>query len=140
MGRIPRIKSVMTAFPFSIAPGEDLARAQEMMREHGIRHLPVCEQHNVIGILSERDTRVALRVDAQGVPLTVGDVCTRQPFIVGLETPLDEVAEEMARRQIGSALVMRGDKLAGILTTTDVCRLLAETLRDCFDSEDDDVA
>ncbi|MCA9685031.1 MAG: CBS domain-containing protein [Myxococcales bacterium] len=130
----------MTPFPHAISPQASIAEAQEMMQAHGIRHLPVCEQHTVIGILSERDTRVALRVDSQGRSLTVGEVCTQSPYIVGLDTPLDEVAAEMAARQIGSALVMRGDKLAGILTTTDVCRLLAQTLRECFENEDDVVA
>lgn len=130
----------MTPFPYSITRSARLDIAVTMMGQHDIRHLPVCEGHAVVGLLSERDARVALRVRSGEAALTVGEVCTAEPFLVDLERRLDEVAEEMAARRIGSAIVMRGDKLAGILTTTDVCRLLATTLREAYGDEDDDVA
>jgi CBS domain-containing protein len=150
MRRIPRIKTVMTPFPYSIASTASLEDARAMMSEHDIRHLPVCEGHRVIGILSERDTEVANRAadralgsaDATtGARVSVGEVCLGDPLLVDLELRLDSVAAEMASRRVGSAIVMRGDKLAGILTTTDVCRLLAATLRDAdADGDGDDVA
>ena len=139
MRRIPRIKSVMTPFPYSIAPTASLEQALAMMAEHDIRHLPVYESPNVVGILSERDTRVALAVRPNDAQLVVRDVCI-EPYVVDLEQRLDEVAAELAARRIGLAIVTRGDKLAGILTTTDVCRLLAATLREAYGDEDDDVA
>ena len=139
MRRIPRIKLVMTPFPYSIAPSASLEYAVSMMEMHDIRHLAVQENHAVVGILSERDTRIALSLRPGDASLTVKEVCT-EPYLVDLERRLDEVAAEMAARRIGSAIVMRGDKLAGILTTTDVCRLLAQTLREAYGDEDDDVA
>lgn len=139
MRRIPRIKSVMTPFPYSIAPSASLEDAIAMMTAHDIRHLPVCENGAVIGMLSERDARVALAVRRGNGELTVGEVCN-EPYLVDLDRRLDEAAAEMAQRRIGLAIVMRGDKLAGILTTTDVCRLLATTLREAYGDEDDDVA
>lgn len=139
MRRIPRIKSVMTPFPYSIAPSASLADAQVMMREHDIRHLPVCDNHSVEGILSDREMRVAIALDTAG-ERTVGEVCNKHALLVDLDQHLDVVAAKMASERIGSAIVMRGDKLAGILTTTDVCRLLSEVLRALGHEEDDDVA
>lgn len=139
MRRIPRIKSVMTPFPFSIAPSASLEDAEKMMVEHDIRHLPVCDNHIVVGILSEREMRVALALRGD-VSLRVREVCSSSPLLVDLDERLDAVSAEMAGRRIGSAIVMRGDKLAGILTTTDVCRLLTEILRELVAGEDDDVA
>ncbi|MFO7561347.1 MAG: CBS domain-containing protein [Enhygromyxa sp.] len=140
MRRIPRIKSVMTPFPYSVAPSASLEDAVAMMRAHDIRHLPVCDNHAVIGMLSERDTQVALALRSDHATLRVADLCN-DPYLVELDRRLDEVAAEMAARRIGVAIVMRGDKLAGVLTTTDVCRLLATTLREAYgDDEDDDVA
>jgi CBS domain-containing protein len=49
-----------------------------------------------------------------------------------MTTPLDEVTSEMATRHVGSAVVLRHGKLAGIFSTVDACRLLAEFLRDRF--------
>ncbi|HLT35315.1 MAG TPA: CBS domain-containing protein [Enhygromyxa sp.] len=130
----------MTPFPYSIAPSASLEEALAMMTAHDIRHLPVCENHAVIGVLAERDARVALAVWRGDIELTVREVCN-EPYLVDLDQPLDEVSAEMAARRIGYAIVMRGDKLAGILTPTDVCRLLATTLRDAYpEVEDDDVA
>jgi acetoin utilization protein AcuB len=139
MRRVPRIKSVMTPFPFSIAPTASLDEAQAMMQTHDIHHLPVCENHLVVGVVSERGMRAALALrDAKSA--TVGEIYTREVLAVDLEQPLDDVVTQMAARKVGAAVVMRGDKLAGILTTTDVCRLYVELLRELGHDQDDDVA
>lgn len=139
MRRVPRVKSVMTPFPYSIAPAATLDEAQAMMRTHDIHHLPVCENHLVVGVVSERGMRAALALrDAKSA--TVGDIYTREVLAVDLEQPLDDVVTQMAVRKVGAAVVMRGDKLAGILTTTDVCRLYVELLRELGHDQDDDVA
>jgi CBS domain-containing protein len=64
--------------------------------------------------------------------LPVADVLSDNPYVVDFHARLDEVAATMAKRGIGSAIVMRESKLVGILTTTDICRLLAETLQAFF--------
>lgn len=141
MNRIPPVKSVMTAFPYSIDEGQDIAAAMAMMDEHQIRHLPVTRDGRLFGIVSDSDLRVALGMRSKhggeaGLP--VGLLCVQELFVVDLESPLDEVALEMAGRQVGSVLVTRGEKLAGILTTTDVCRLLGQVLRESFPPAGDD--
>lgn len=141
MRRVPRIKSVMTPFPYSIAPSATLEEARAMMLEHDIHHLPVCEHHHVVvGVVSERGMRTALAL-RDAATTTVADIQATEPLLVDLEHPLDQVVEQMAVRKVGAAIVMRGDKLAGILTTTDVCRLYAELLRELGGvPEDDEVA
>jgi CBS domain-containing protein len=135
MRRIPKIKTVMTPFPYSIAASASLAEAQEMMRHHDIRHLPVCEGHALFGILVEHDLRIRHRELA-----VVGDVCMRDPYVVELDTPLDVVASQMAERMAAAVLIVKTEKLVGILTVTDVCRLLASVLREGSDRGDDEAA
>lgn len=135
MRRIPKIKSVMTPFPHSIAVSASLTEAEVMMRHHAIRHLPVCEGHNLVGILGEHDLRVRHRELA-----VVGDVCSRNPYVVELDTPLDVVAAEMSARLATAVLIVKTEKLVGILTVTDVCRLLAEFLRGSPEPSDDEAA
>ena len=140
MRRVPRIKSVMTPFPYSIAPSATLEEARAMMQEHDIHHLPVCEAHHVVGVVSERGMRTALAL-RDAARTTVADIQATEPLLVDLEHPLDQVVEQMATRKVGAAIVMRADKLVGILTTTDVCRLYGELLRELGGvPEDDDVA
>ena len=45
-----------------------------------------------------------------------------------MTTPLQRVVAEMAHRRIGSALITKDGRLAGIFTATDACRCLAELL------------
>jgi CBS domain-containing protein len=140
MRRVPRIKSVMTPFPYAIEPTASLDDAQAMMQTHQIHHLPVCENHLVVGVVSERGMRAALAL-RDTKPSSVWEICAKDPLLVDLEHRLDDVVMQMGARAVGAVIVMRGDKLAGILTTTDVCRLYAELLRELGGhDEDDDVA
>ncbi len=111
--------------------------AQNMMREHSIRHLPVVDQGKIVGVISQRDLQAVTGVvNKDAKHITVGMVCRGDPFIVDANTALDVVAQKMAMSGVGSALVQRDDKLVGILTTVDVCRLLSETLRELHPSPD----
>jgi acetoin utilization protein AcuB len=130
MNSVPAIKKVMTPFPYSVDSHEDVLVAKAMMQQHGIRHLPVMHEGKLAGVLSERELQVAqaiLGIEPRPAQLPVWAVCTREPFVVDLNEPIDRVVEEMADRHIGSVIVVRDEKLVGILTTTDVCRLYVET-------------
>lgn len=129
---MPTIKVVMTTFPYAIDVEATLADAWAMMLEHGIRHLPVTEGDALIGIVTERDLRLVLRPGSTQTDGIVRDVASSDLYVVGDDAPLDEVVRQMADRQIGSVLVVRHDKLVGILTTSDVCRILASLLESRF--------
>lgn len=132
MSHMPTVKTVMTPFPYSLAWEDSVGNAVRMMEEHDIRHLPITRDGNLFGVLSDSDLRVSRALTGHGAPgleLEVGLICTTPPYVVDLETALPEVADAMADRQIGSAVVTRGGQLCGIITTTDICRFLADLLR-----------
>jgi CBS domain-containing protein len=57
-GRDPRstcLAEVMTHDPLTIGMNADLAQCMALMRLHGFRHLPVCHEGMLIGIVSLRD-------------------------------------------------------------------------------------
>lgn len=132
MSRMPTVRSVMTTFPHVVEIRESLLRARVMMIEHDIRHLPVQDDGVLVGVLTDRDLNRALDPDL-GLPpkeeLLVEDVFVPEAYVVDGAEPLDRVLEQMAANRIGSALVTHRDKLVGILTATDACRLLCEQLR-----------
>ncbi len=135
MRRIPAIKAVMTPFPYSVEADATVDQAREFMREHRIRHLPVTEQGQLIGMVSDRDIKLVLGPDFAYPPekqVRVRDAMVRDAYIVDLDTRLDEVLHHMALQQLGSAIVTREGKLAGVFTTTDACHHFAEFLRDQF--------
>lgn len=133
MKRIPTIKSVMSPFPYSVDVGATVADAQKFMREHRIRHLPVTHEGELVGNVSDRDIKLVLGPDfAYLDPETtlVADVLVRDAYIVDMDARLDDVLAHMAEHQLGSAVVTRRGKLAGIFTVTDACQHFAEYLRD----------
>jgi len=133
MKRMPTIKSVMSPFPYSVDVGASVADAQEFMREHRIRHLPVTQDGELVGSISDRDIKLVLGPDfayPDAESTRVADVLIRDAYIVDMNTGLDEVLSHMAEHHLGSAIVTRHGKLAGIFTVTDACHHFAEHLRD----------
>jgi acetoin utilization protein AcuB len=143
--RIPQLKNVMTPFPYSVDIAAPVGEAVRFLREHQIRHLPVVEHGALKGVVSDRDIKLMLGPDfAYPSPreLTVRDVMVEDCYVVDLATPLQAVVRHMAEHRLGSALVTRRGKLAGVFTVTDACRAFADYLDGLAppDDEDDDAA
>ena len=129
--KMPAVGAVMTSFPYFVDSDDPLGRLEKMMDDRGIRHLPVQEGGKLVGIVSERDLHHRLPRNAPPEAksqLRARDVMVANPYVVNFNTPLSEVVAQMALRHIGSAIVTRRGKLAGILSATDVCRIFAEYL------------
>ncbi len=132
LSAMPSIKLVMTPFPYFVEQSDPLDRAREMMKSHGVHHMPVQEKGRLIGTLSaakvERSfERASTSSDVADV--RVSDVGCKPAYLVDHSHPLDEVLLEMASRHLGSVLVTKRGKLVGIFSTTDACRALADLLR-----------
>lgn len=142
--KIPIVGAVMTSFPYSVGSAETVNNIEKMMDEHNIRHLPVQENGKVVGIVSERDLHHVIKRSAPAQEknqITARDVMVAEPYVVPFRTPLNQVVSEMAKRHIGSAIILRRGKLAGILSAMDVCRILAEYLESLLpDGGGDDAA
>ncbi len=142
--KMPKVGSAMTPFPYSARPADDVEKVERLMREHDIHHIPVQDNGRVVGIVSERDLHRLVnpalpKIDKQQI--RVRDVASSNPYVVEIDTPLDQVVTRMAESHIGSAIVVKHDKLVGILSVTDICRVLAELLEIRFPTPaEDDVA
>ncbi len=126
------IGDVMTEHLWVIGEDEPLRLARNLMVEHEIHHLPVVQGGRCVGVLTDRDVKRALDPDL-GLPpedeLFVRDACVFDVYAVAPGELLERVLREMARRHIGSALVVDGSRVRGILTATDACRVFAEFLK-----------
>ncbi|HJL14340.1 MAG TPA: CBS domain-containing protein [Sandaracinaceae bacterium LLY-WYZ-13_1] len=119
----------MTESPHTIGKDQTLDKASEVMREGGIRHLPVLDGGQLLGIVSTRDVYLIETLqDVDPAKVTVEEAMSAEPYAVSPDTPLKEVAETMAEHKYGAAVVMEGRKVVGIFTTVDACRVLASKL------------
>lgn len=129
----PTIQKYMTVQPQSIGSSEPLSKARELFSKLSIRHLPVVSAGEVVGLLSDRDVKLALgSIGAEASGQTVGEVCVSDPYVVGPDTLLSVVARTMASKHYGSAIVVQNGKLVGIFTTVDACRALSEIIETRF--------
>lgn len=120
----------MTPAPHSIGRDQPLSRAHELLREHRIRHLPVLEGGVLVGVLSDRDLHLVETLrDVDPSRVAVEEAMSSVVYAVAPETPLDEVLDRMADHKYGCAVVMEGQRVSGIFTTSDVCRSFAALLR-----------
>jgi len=133
--KVPVVGAVMTSFPYFVEPDDTATKMERMMDQHGIRHLPVQEKGKVIGIVSERDLHHYVKrasPQEEKDKIHARHIMVRDPYVVPFRAPLSDVVFEMAKRRIGSVLVQRQGKLAGILSAIDVCRILGEYLEMLF--------
>lgn len=116
----------MTVSPIVIGMERTLADAHRIMRDHGIRHLPVVDAGRLVGVVSQRDLYLAETV--KGVdPATdaVREAMSTEPYAVPPDAPLDEVAATMAERKLGSAIIVDRGSVIGLFSTVDALRALA---------------
>ena len=142
MNKIPSIKTVMTAFPYWIDIADSVEASKNMMSEHDISHLPVKDKGALVGVIALHDIEKMHKIAGADVATaSVKDVCVLKPYIVDMDEPLDNVLVHMANYHIGSAIVLKNDRLAGVFTMHDACRCFAESLRYQFRVEvGDDIA
>jgi acetoin utilization protein AcuB len=115
----------MTPCPHTLQRDATLVVAREVMRRYGIRHLPVLDGPDLVGMLTDRDLSVAERV---GDPSTLkaGDIMTPEPYVAVPSTPLADVCDEMGRQKYGAAVIIDRGNVIGVFTVVDALRALAE--------------
>jgi acetoin utilization protein AcuB len=125
----PTVRQYMTPSPCTVPRDQAVTVAHRLMREHGIRHLPVMDGEAVVGVLSERD--ILLVESLPGVNPTdmrVEEAMAPDPYEVTPDAPLAEVVATLLQRRIGSAIIVDDGRVAGVFTTVDALRALAELL------------
>lgn len=100
-----------------------------MMREHRIRHLPVLHGGRLVGIITDRDLGLVESLkDVDPAKVTVEEGMSSVVYAVAPTTPLADVVRAMADHKYGSVVVMVKEKVVGIFTTVDLCRVLLHFL------------
>jgi len=121
------VAELMTRGPIVIDCNQSLAEAAQRMTLFNLRHLPVIGGKGLVGLLSECDVYRLERSKPHLDPdvLTVAEAMSLDPYVVPPDAPIARVARAMADKRIGAAVVMDGDRIAGVFTPTDALRALA---------------
>jgi acetoin utilization protein AcuB len=125
------VGAYMTKAPHTIGVEQSLAAARQLMSENRVRHLPVLHGGELVGVLSNREV-ASFEVLPGSSRLTVEEAMVPDVYVTADDAPLAFVAEEMARRHVGSAIVVAANantKVLGVFTAVDALRALADALR-----------
>ncbi len=123
----------------TILPDIPVQDAMMRMRKDKVRRYPVVNKRGkLIGIVTATDLLNAKPSEATTLSvwevgyllakITVERVMTKDPLTVTEDTTIEEAARIMADRKIGGLPVMRGDRLVGIITETDLFNIFLEML------------
>lgn len=120
------VGDLMTRDVVTLKETQNLAKADELLRLHRIRHLPVVRQHKLVGLITHRDLlkAAAIRgVDPSEMPMWAADIMTREVSTVRPDTSLRDAVKLMLQHKYGCLPVVDdSDTLLGILTEADLVR------------------
>ena len=133
-----KVGNYMTPEPVTVDENDSMGEALVLMRRHQIRHLPVVNGINLVGIVTDRDLRRASPSLLSGIAedhykevldsTQVSKIMTREPFTVRLDTDVKEAVRLLVDKKISSLPVVNGPELVGIFTEVDALRILLEVL------------
>lgn len=115
-----------------------LAEAKTILEEQRFRHLPVMDEDALVGIITQNDINRALPspIDSSLDPherllasqAKVSSFMTTTPVTADPMAPLEDIALLMRKFKIGATPVVKGSKLVGIITESDIFHALIEIL------------
>lgn len=124
--------------PISVSPADRVSHARRVMLDNDIGRLPVVENVDVVGIITERDIAKAMMNFRALVPdnqqdgrirnMIVEDIMTRNVKSVRTNTPISEVISLMLNENIGGVPVLNlRDEIVGVISRRGIIRHLALT-------------
>jgi acetoin utilization protein AcuB len=133
------VKDWMVEEPLVVSPKTSVETAIRTMRENRVRHLPVVgEAGTLVGVVTQTDLLQASPSPATSLSvweinfllakMQVRDAMTVKVIVVSEECPLEEAALVMAEHKIGCLPVVRGKRLVGIITETDLFNIFTDQL------------
>jgi acetoin utilization protein AcuB len=129
------VRSRMAQRLTTVAPDTPIADALALTREHRVRHLPVVEDGRLVGLVTDRDIRLAIppiwadqheELQQALRARTVSELMTTELVTVTPDMPIEEAGKLLHSNRIGCVLVKDGEALVGILTEGDVLKAFVE--------------
>src|SRR5262249_40176164 len=132
------VRDYMVSEVETLAPDDSLETAVMLERRFRIRHIPIIEKGELVGMVTDRDLKRALPSPVTGsdqqtfervVQTTLfRQIMTRSPTTISPAAPLREAVQIMCDKKFGAIPVVEKGKLVGIITEVDMLRAFLSLL------------
>ena len=127
-----KVRDIMITELVTLKVDEELSLASDIMTLGRIRHLPIVEGDNLVGIISQRDLFKASLASVMGYDyqatrdhlktVTIKEVMVKDVFTIEPEADIREAGQTMLEKKIGCLPVIQDDALVGMVTETDILK------------------
>ena len=131
-----QLKYVMTTSVSSVSPNDSVLAAVQIMKNRDVGAVPVCENKEVKGMLTDRDIIIrGLANNTDIGSVKVKDIMTEQVIVGKSDMEIADAATLMAENQVRRLPIIEHEKLAGIVSLADVadhCKdsLIGDTIQE----------
>jgi acetoin utilization protein AcuB len=132
------IRELMSSDVSSVQETDSLLDVQLVFMQTHFRHLPVLRGKQLVGIVTERDIKqsvpsLMVRAGAEAYnqvmeATPVSRIMTRDPLTVRPDQHVFEAANTLYNRRIACLPVIENGELKGVVSTTDMLRLLVQLM------------
>jgi|SRR3990172_5612534 CBS domain-containing protein len=130
-----KVRELMTTDVATIGRNDELTIGDDIMKMKRLRHLPVVEEGRLVGMLTQRDlfhaalsTALNFGEKAQKEFLktvVVKEVMTEEVLTIDPGADVKKAARLLIEHKIGCLPVVENGKLVGLVTETDLLRVIA---------------
>jgi CBS domain-containing membrane protein len=130
------VRDIMTRTVTTLAPEDDLVKADAIMHKGRVRHLPVVREDKLVGLISHRDLlRAQIEALAAAtssettklIALPAGERMMTNVITVTPDTSVHNAARAMLENKVGCLPVVEDEKLVGIVTESDFVKWSLES-------------
>lgn len=133
------VSKIMATDVVALDRNASLGSAKDIMDRRRLRHFPVVENGNVVGVVSQRDVFRASLASMLGYNertekafldnLSIKGIMSDPPITVTADTGISEAARLMVEKKVGCLPVVDGNRLIGLVTDTDFLKVLGGGLK-----------
>jgi CBS domain-containing protein len=114
------LRTLLRRQAITLPPAATIRDAAKLMREQRVSSVMLVEQDHLFGLVTDRDLRNRAIAENLDMDRAVADIATLAPLTADLRRPAFEALLLMTRHNIHHVPVMDGNRIAGMITATDL--------------------